>query len=162
MEFYTVDATTPANLNGRYGIYLYNSFASGNKLMFVYSTSTDSYAYHDSFLTIGSTANVIVRASFDGTGNLAFDYSTDGTNFLTGTTYNLRGAQQGLTLPWNNAMAIDLLGFSNGGGAIGATTMLYDNFSVSAVPEPSTYAALAGACALGLAIWKRKHKAPAL
>ncbi len=32
-----------------------------------------------------------------------------------------------------------------------------DNFSVSAIPEPATYALLLGACALGAAPWRRKR-----
>ncbi len=32
-----------------------------------------------------------------------------------------------------------------------------DNFSVSAIPEPSTYAAFAGLGALGLAFWRRRQ-----
>ena len=35
--------------------------------------------------------------------------------------------------------------------------MYADNFSVSAIPEPSTYAAIAGAGVLGLALWRRRQ-----
>ncbi len=34
---------------------------------------------------------------------------------------------------------------------------LLDNVSVSAIPEPSTYAAIAGAAMLGLAVWRRQR-----
>lgn len=36
-----------------------------------------------------------------------------------------------------------------------------DNISVSAIPEPSTYAAMAGAAALGLAMWRCRRSAAA-
>ena len=49
---------------------------------------------------------------------------------------------------------------------ISGDSMFADNFSVvagatamSAVPEPSTYAAIAGLGALGLAFWHRRRKA---
>jgi hypothetical protein len=48
----------------------------------------------------------------------------------------------------------DLSGvYSSAGGAIGIT-----NVSFSAVPEPSTYAALAGIAALGLALYARRRR----
>jgi hypothetical protein len=50
----------------------------------------------------------------------------------------------------NSAMA-----FSSFEGGQGPTL----SFSASAVPEPSTYAALAGAAMLGLAMWKRRKSA---
>jgi hypothetical protein len=37
--------------------------------------------------------------------------------------------------------------------------LMYSYASVSAVPEPSTYAAIAGCGALGLAVWRRRGRA---
>jgi hypothetical protein len=34
------------------------------------------------------------------------------------------------------------------------------SFQLQAVPEPSTYAALAGVAALGLALWRRRQVRP--
>jgi len=34
-----------------------------------------------------------------------------------------------------------------------------DNFTIGAIPEPSTYAAVSGAAVLGLALWRRRPKA---
>jgi len=56
------------------------------------------------------------------------------------------------------------VGIYGGGGTQGGfgsdfMTPAIDNFSVSAIPEPSTYAAIAGAAALGLAAWQRRRSA---
>jgi hypothetical protein len=64
-----------------------------------------------------------------------------------GTTYAYSSA------PSINAVFITSIIWGNGG--------TFDNFTLtaSAVPEPSTYAALAGAAALGLAAWRRRQRA---
>jgi hypothetical protein len=42
--------------------------------------------------------------------------------------------------------------------ATGGERIMIDNFSVvTAVPEPSTYAALLGALALGVVMWRRRR-----
>ncbi|MBK8858731.1 MAG: hypothetical protein IPN11_13950 [Opitutaceae bacterium] len=74
---------------------------------------------------------------------LGLDYSFDGTSFITGTSFDLDGAQAGLESPLNNGIGVDLLGLTNNiGVGVSAGQMTYDNFAVSAVPEPSTYAAI--------------------
>ena len=50
----------------------------------------------------------------------------------------------------------ELFGNSNAALAITSGSMFSDNFSVSAIPEPSTYAAIAGLGALGVAFWSRR------
>jgi hypothetical protein len=64
-----------------------------------------------------------------------------------------------------NGYSFRILGL-NTVDTIPAATMYADNFSVTsgatamvAVPEPSTYAACAGAAALGLAFWHRRRQA---
>ena len=160
MEFYSIQ--NPTGNNAYYGIYLSNSQANGNRLMIEWGlwNGTSDYTRTPSFLNIGDNTDVTVRATFDGTSKLlSFDYATDGATFLsTGVSYDLDGAQAGITAPLNNGMGLALVGFSNGGaGAIAAGDMYYDNLSVSAIPEPSTYAALAGLGALGLAFWRRRQ-----
>jgi hypothetical protein len=44
-------------------------------------------------------------------------------------------------------------------GAFGAATMVITNFSFTPVPEPSTYAVMAGAGLLGFAVWRRRQQA---
>jgi hypothetical protein len=55
-----------------------------------------------------------------------------------------------------NGFFFEVFGSSNAAAAITSGSMFADNFSVSAIPEPSTYAAMAGAAALGLAFWRRR------
>jgi hypothetical protein len=160
MEFYSTQ--NPSGSNSYYGIYLSNSQANGNRLMIEWGlwNGVSDYTRTPSFLNIGDITDVTVRASFDtATKIMSFDYATDGATFLsTGISYDLDGAQAGITAPLNNGMGLVLVGFSNGGaGAIAAGDMYYDNLSVSAIPEPSTYAALAGLGALGLAFWRRRQ-----
>ncbi len=104
--------------------------------------------------------NVGLRLAWDaGTHVLNSYYSFD-----SGATYTLLKSftpDSWSPVP-STGFEFEIFGNSSGANAITAGSMYADNFSVSAIPEPSTYAALAGACALGLAIWKRKSKAPAL
>lgn len=161
MEFYSIQ--NPSGNNSYYGIYLVNSLTNGNRLQIEWGLwGGASWTRTPSFLDIGDNTDVTVRATFDGTSKiLAFDYATDGATFLsTGVSYDLAGAQAGITAPLNNGMGLILAGVSAGGaGAISAGQMYFDNISV--IPEPSTYAAFAGLGALGLAFWRRRQKAAA-
>jgi hypothetical protein len=161
MELYS--GANPSGNNAYYGIYLSNSQEFGNSLMVewgLWNTTTSDYTRTSTFVNIGDTSDVTVRAMFDGsTKILSFDYSLNGATFTsTSVGYDLDGSQAGLTAPLNDGLGLALVGFSNNGaGAITAGQMYYDNLSVSAIPEPSTYAALAGLGALGLAIWRRRQ-----
>lgn len=160
MELYTL--TTTNGSNTYFGAYLSNDATNGNRLMIewgLWNGSTD-FNRTPSFLNISDNQDVTVRATFDGTTKvLAWDYSTDGATFLsTGVSYDLDGAQNGLTAPNLDGIGLNLVGFSNGAtGAITSGQMYFDNLSVSAIPEPSTYAAFAGLGALGLALWRRRQ-----
>jgi autotransporter-associated beta strand protein len=60
------------------------------------------------------------------------------------------------------AFAVDTSSFANPFGGIWSVALsgndIQLNYSVSAIPEPSTYAAFAGLAALGLAGWRRRRK----
>jgi hypothetical protein len=108
----------------------------------------------------GFNTNVGLRLAWDAGSHVLSSYYS----FDSGATYSplqsFTPDTQWSVIP-TAGFVFEIFGNTNSTTAI-TTGMYADNFSVSAVPEPSTYAALAGACALGLAIWKRKRKAPAL
>jgi hypothetical protein len=104
----------------------------------------------------GDTTAVNLRLAWDaGTQILNSYYSFDGTN------YNSLAAFTPVT-QWTGGSAaggffFEVFGNSNAAGAISAGSAFADNFAVSAIPEPSTYAAFAGLGALGLAFWRRRQ-----
>lgn len=102
----------------------------------------------------------------DESGDISWEYSTDGSSFTdSGITSNIGGNEQLFTVDLSNVEALDgvsdvfLRGTAENfdGGGDGFTGSLgMDNFSAEAVPEPSTYAAIAGALALGAAVARRR------
>ena len=115
-------------------------------------------------LTLGAGANTILSlaALYDysriDVGGLLTYGGTLTVNFLDGYTpdtnasYYVFGDHGGRTGTFN-AIAVNAAGwtgvFDHDTGAL--------TFTASAVPEPSTYAALFGVCALGLAVWRRRR-----
>lgn len=91
------------------------------------------------------------------------NYGASGTT-LTGSPIGIGASDNtGGTLLGSSSIYVGIYG---GGGIQGGfpsdfQTPAIDNFSVSAVPEPSTYAAIAGALMLGFAGWCRRSKATA-
>jgi hypothetical protein len=159
LEAYT--ATTTGGRNAYYGIYL-STNPTGANVQFesgVWNSGILDYNRTAVFASTTDVTDVLLRMSFDAsTKNLALDYSfNNGATFVAGTTFDLDGAQAGLTAPRFDGIGLDLLGQTNGAGVINAGQMTFDNFSVSAIPEPSTYAAFAGLGALGLAVWRRRQ-----
>lgn len=157
LEIFTSAST---GRNAYYGIYVSTSTGASN-IQFEWGVWNGSSDYNrtTTFAVTADTTDVLLRMSYDGTTKvLGLDYSFDGTSFITGTSFDLDGAQAGLESPLNNGIGVDLLGLTNNiGVGVAAGQMTYDNFAVSAVPEPSTYAAIAGIGALGLAIWRKRR-----
>jgi hypothetical protein len=116
------------------------------------------------------TSEALVRMSNDSTtGRITLGWSLDGGTTYAGTV-TLRpetshwGAGNG-GAPWSQqptaGYTFRLLGYSSGINSV----MSADNFSLTpgtttmvAVPEPSTYAAVAGGLALGFALWRRSRR----
>ncbi|MDI1248138.1 MAG: PEP-CTERM sorting domain-containing protein [Lacunisphaera sp.] len=115
----------------------------------------------NAFIATPDSTNVLLRMTYDGSSKvLTTDYSNDGGGtFLAGAVYDLDGAQAGVTAPYNNGFGLEFYASVNNiGTAVTSGQMSFDNLSVSAIPEPSTDAALAGLGALGLAFWQRRRK----
>jgi hypothetical protein len=124
-----------------------------------YDEALDDFTSPIRFHTgIGDSTDVTLRLSWAAADNLlTASYSTNGTTFFTAGTFDLAGAQAGYADPYNQRFGLEL--FANSGAGAGGITsgVSFDNMSVSAVPEPSTYAAFAGLAALGLASWRRRQ-----
>jgi len=107
--------------------------------------------------TATDVTDVFLRIGWDaGSQTLSSHYSIDGSTYTQAGTYNPVGI-------WNanlsNGFWFEVFGNSNIAASITSGSMYADNFSVSAVPEPSTYAAIFGGLMLGFAVWRRRKSA---
>ena len=111
---------------------------------------------------------------FDSSGNLfVSSFNTGAISKVVGTTVSSFGnVSNALGLAFNPVTG-SLLVASQGGSSIyeigagggsssqfayfGGDSPQYVAFAPSAIPEPSTYAAIAGAAMLGLAVWRRRR-----
>ncbi|MBS0631193.1 MAG: PEP-CTERM sorting domain-containing protein [Verrucomicrobia bacterium] len=103
--------------------------------------------------------DVYLRLSWDaGAKTLGAAYSLDNGNYTTLALFLpvTQWDNSNPSLAVSNGFNFGVFGNSNMAAAISVGSVYADNFSVSAVPEPSTYAALAGLGALGLAYWRRR------
>lgn len=88
------------------------------------------------------------------------DFSQTRTYESAFNVYGVTGASYALTFVAEDSGFADIAGFqliANGIGAPVAFTLENLAASPSAVPEPSTYAALVGLAALGLVLWRRRN-----
>lgn len=91
------------------------------------------------------------------------NFTTTGFPFIQENTWVDSSVQSGFTFHYgpgfffSDSMLADkpIVYFKVTTGIPEGGALQIDNFTVSAIPEPSTYAALAGIGALGLAIWRR-------
>lgn len=92
------------------------------------------------------------------------NYGASGTA-LTGSPITIGASDNpGGTLLGTASIFVGIYGGGGIQGGFGADfqTPAIDNFSVSAIPEPSTYAAIAGAAMFGLAVWRRRAQSVAV
>jgi len=107
--------------------------------------------------SIGDNTDVILRVSWDATAHtLNTAYSLDGSTFNAGTTFDPVTGWSNTTNPVSNGFNFGVFGNSNSAGTISVGSMHADNFSVSAVPEPSTYAVILGLVMLGFTACRRR------
>lgn len=88
--------------------------------------------------------------TFDGTA-LLFETSLTGGNFV--------GMNYAVSDDVDPTTEFNMIAFRLGGGSNQFDSINFTEFSVSAIPEPSTYAALFGALALGLVAFRRRQLA---
>lgn len=110
-----------------------------------------------------SSTDVTLRVSFDAaTSQVVFAYDSDGAGagatFITAhtadlSTWTMSGGNFGFLLVGGSGHT-----GAGVGPAISASDAYFQNFSVTAVPEPSTYALLAGVLALGAGLWRRRAR----
>ncbi|AOS44034.1 hypothetical protein Verru16b_01095 [Lacunisphaera limnophila] len=146
--------------NSYYGIYLQTAPGATNLQFEWGSWNGSAWVRTSTFASTVDTSDVLLRMTFDATTkNLLLDYSFNaGATFTTGATFDLDGAEAGPAVPYGGGMAIELAVTSRAtGSAITAGQITFDNFAVTAIPEPSTYAAFAGLGALGLVLWRRRQ-----
>jgi hypothetical protein len=135
---------------GNYSALMLNANSGGTFLR------TEGTGFSAASVATGDVNDVFLRLAWDaGAQTLNSFYSFDGSSYTALSTFN-PGSQ------WTagsaaNGFYFEVLGNSNLAGAISGGSMYADNFAVSAIPEPSTYAALAGLGALGLAFWRRRQ-----
>lgn len=160
--------------NAEYGFFnigLYRTATGTSGVLFEKGKTTDgtvnTYGF-TSYLAAGSDfSDVLVRMSHNSTTkDITLGYSLDGgTTFEDYAMFNPNLADGSVSA--GNWFAAPTDGYSfrilgrNSVDPIPGGLMFADNFSVtagaSAIPEPSTYAAMAGLGALGLAFWHRRR-----
>lgn len=132
-------------------------------------TAKDDNGWGDTFsaLNLSAMTTINITAQRDA-GNVAptfsvqfLDSGLQSQTFTVSTASFLVGSMSTVTINiggWGSVNPTDITEWNIGGGGVGtnAFRMTLDNLSVSAVPEPSTYAALAGLIGLGAAMLRRR------
>lgn len=156
---------SPDSFNGQYALLL-GVDPGGLKLATNsgrWNTGTSNFTLVPNATSFADATDVLLRLAWNASAqDLLAQYSTDGgTTFLTERTFDLNGADFGIGAPYNNAFALYLVGHTSALGSTPVTSgqVHVDDFVLTAVPEPSTYAMLAGLGALGLALRRRRARA---
>ncbi|MCB1104267.1 MAG: PEP-CTERM sorting domain-containing protein [Opitutaceae bacterium] len=139
------------NNDGYASIYLAESGNSTD----VYARATGTGLSAVSSGTFSDNTDITLRFDWDASNQiLSSSYAIDGTTFTSLASYAVGGWSTAPT----DGFVMGIWAQSSIAAEITSGQLYADNFAVSAVPEPSTYAAIAGALMLGFAAWKRRGK----
>lgn len=153
-------------LNNYFGIYLSRNASGGFVETWFGSQGESEYsAAQTATLSVDSTTDVQLALLWVASaGTLYGLYAPAGTsNYDTIYTFAPFGAHAGLDPYQSNSFGVELAVGVDNDAAFFNPAISFDSFnaqSLSAVPEPSSYAALAGACVLG-AVMTRRRRSPA-
>lgn len=139
------------NNDGYASIYLAESGSSTD----VYARATGTGMSAISSTTFSDNTDITLKFAWDASNQiLSSSYAIDGTTFTSLATYAVSGWSTAPT----DGFVMGIWAQSSIAAEITSGQLYADNFAVSAVPEPSTYAAIAGALMLGFAAWKRRTR----
>lgn len=115
------------------------------------NTSSTNIVYNSNALLApysGTAVTLRINYTTAADGTAMVSYFVNNTQLTTGTT----GVLANGVYTYSSAPTIDAVYFADYDPNAGTV----DNFTLTAVPEPSTNAALAGLTALGFAVWRRR------
>jgi PEP-CTERM motif len=164
--------------NAEYGFFnvgLYRTASGNSGVLFEKGKTTDgtvnTYSFTSYIAAESDFTDVLVRMSHNSTTkDITLAYSLDsGATYLDTTTFNPNLTGGGVSAGnWyaapTDGYSFRILGRNSVDTPIAGDLMYADDFSVvagatamTAIPEPSTYAGLAGLGALGLVLWRRRQ-----
>jgi len=147
--------TSPAERNGAVTLQLTNTTGFQN-----FSLSFDLFTAND----VSGAQTYVVEYRVGNTGSFTqigstYTTPTTGASTFNSVSYSFISTDLAAINDQNSAVFLRIRGTASSGSG-NLDTIGLDNFSLSysAVPEPSTYAALAGLAALGLVAYRRKTR----
>lgn len=146
-------------VTGYYSLFLENWGPVGRRARSELSLrdGTGSFVATNNYSADLGVSSLTLRFDFDATTKqLVASYRAASPTFIVAATWDLDGAAAPLVAPLNDGLGVRLYAYANSViGTVPSGTMYFDNMSVTAVPEPSTFALLAGLGALGCVGWRR-------
>lgn len=132
------------------------------------ATYTANLAANEKFSSFGFDARrwdgnpspaLTVEYSFDGGSNWTTATSIGNSGVLDNAAFGGSSDWSSFSQTISSPVALGANQFVVRFSAPGGERIMVDNFTVSTVPEPSTYAAMVGLLALGAVMWRRRRRA---